>query len=229
MESESLSTSCKPSQDRLAERIAMVVIILMAIGTVFVFSAGVTVRQGLDTEQLYDASVWKRILLFFKQLYSYTRGRQIIFFPISIIILYGFSYLDYRKLSLEKGLWRSVSTWMLTASVLLLIIVTSQRFIATLPSLVPQINEHYRWMNIPAGPINISFQPSELAKWCSIFFVVGFCWRYKDSLGLFWKRFVPLMTVIGVIAGLVIVEDFGTAAFICLLAFLIMGELRDYL
>src|SRR3989339_1001884 len=148
MESKLLSP-CKSSQDRLAERLAMVAIILMAIGTVFVFSAGVTVRQGMDTEQLYNANVWKRMLLFFKQLYSYTGGRQIIFFPMAVIILYWFSYFDYRRLSLEKGLWRTPSTYLLAASVLLLIIVTSQGFFVTLPSLVPRINEHYRWMNIP--------------------------------------------------------------------------------
>ncbi|MDD5457935.1 MAG: putative peptidoglycan glycosyltransferase FtsW [Phycisphaerae bacterium] len=206
MESESVLTSCKSSQDRLAERIAMVVIILMAIGTVFVFSAGVTVRQNFDLRRFYQ----------------FPGLRQIIFFPLATTILYSFSYFDYRTLSLEKGLSRSAATWLLAVSAILLVIVTSQRFVVTLPSLVPCINQHYRWMNIPAGPINISFQPSELAKWCSIFFTAGFCWRYRDSLGIFWKRFVPLMAVIGVIAGLVIVEDFGTAAFICLLAFLLL-------
>ena len=39
---------------------------------------------------------------------------------------------------------------------------------------------------------------------------------------LFWRRFVPACLVIGIVVGLIVTQDFGTAAFIALLAFLIL-------
>ncbi|MHC4074230.1 MAG: FtsW/RodA/SpoVE family cell cycle protein [Planctomycetota bacterium] len=83
-------------------------------------------------------------------------------------------------------------------------------------------NQHYRWLGIPLGPISVSFQPSELAKWAIVFFVAAVCHRFGDEIKLFWKRFVPVCCVVGLVVGLVIVEDFGTAALIALLAFLML-------
>ena len=184
----------------------MVVVLLMAIGTVFVFSAGANVGQGLDLEHFYD----------------YPGLRQIIFFPLACLIMYAVSLRDYRKLSLANGWWKNPTSYLLALSIIMLAVVLSQRLFPTLPNLVPKVNQHYRWLRIPAGPFAISFQPSELAKWAVIFFVAAVCDRLGDGIRLYWKRFVPICTVVGLVVGLVIVEDFGTAAFIALLAFLLL-------
>jgi cell division protein FtsW len=74
----------------------------------------------------------------------------------------------------------------------------------------------------------LSFQPSELAKWSLIFFLSAFCAKYRDSLKYYWKRFVPLCILIGLVTLLILIEDFGTAAFTALLAFitLIIGGVK---
>ena len=190
----------------VSDSIAMVVVLLMAIGTVFVFSAGANVGQGLDLEHFYD----------------YPGLRQIIFFPLACLIMYAVSLRDYRKLSLANGWWKNPTSYLLALSIIMLAVVLSQRLFPTLPNLVPKVNQHYRWLRIPAGPVAISFQPSELAKWAVIFFVAAVCDRLGDGIRLYWKRFVPICTVVGLVVGLVIVEDFGTAAFIALLAFLLL-------
>ncbi len=189
-----------------ADCIAMVIVLLMAIGTVFVFSASANIGQEFDLQRFYD----------------YPGLRQIMFFPLACGIMYLFSCMDYRRLSLTDGWSRNPTVYLLLLSIVLLAIVLSQRFFPVLPGFVPRINQHYRWLRIPLGPISVSFQPSELAKWAIVFFVAAVCHRFGDEIKLFWKRFAPVCCVVGAVVGLVIVEDFGTAALIALLAFLML-------
>ena len=188
------------------DSIAMVVVLLMAVGTVFVFSASANIGQEIDLQRFYE----------------YASLRQILFFPLACIVMYFFSCINYHKLSLDKGWLRNPTSYLLIISIVLLAVVLSQRFYPVLPRLIPPINQHYRWLRIPLGPMAISFQPSELAKWAVIFFVAAACDKFGDEIKLFWKRFVPICAVVGLVAGLIIIEDFGTAAFITLLAFLML-------
>jgi len=192
--------------NQVSDSIAMVVVLLMAVGTVFVFSAGANISQEFDLERFYD----------------YPGLRQILFFPLACLVMYAVSRCDYRRLSLANGWWRNPTSYLLVLSIVLLAIVLSQRLYPTLPGLIPKVNQHYRWLRIPVGPIAVSFQPSELAKWAVIFYLAAVCDKLGDDIRLYWRRFVPICSMVGLVVGLVIVEDFGTAAFIALLAFLIL-------
>jgi cell division protein FtsW len=154
--------------------------------------------------------------------YEYASMRQILFFPLACFIMYFFACLDYHRLSLDKGWLRNPTSYLLILSIVLLALVLSQKFYPVLPRLIPPINRHYRWLRIPVGPVAISFQPSELAKWAVIFFVAAVCDKYREGIRLYWRGFVPICLVVGVVVALVIVEDFGTAAFIALLSFLML-------
>ena len=55
----------------LPNYIAMVSILLMAVGTVFVFSAGVNLSQDFDLQRFYD----------------FPSLRQILFFPLAVLIM----------------------------------------------------------------------------------------------------------------------------------------------
>ena len=189
-----------------ADCIAMVIVLLMAIGTVFVFSASANVGQELDLQRFYE----------------YTGLRQILFFPLACGVMYFFSRVDYHKLSLANGWSRNPTIYLLLLSILLLAVVLLQRFYPVFPRFVPRINEHFRWIRIPLGPIVVSFQPSELAKWAVIFFLAAACAKFGDEVKLFFTRFAPICLVVAIVAALIIVEDFGTAAFITLLAFLML-------
>jgi cell division protein FtsW len=192
----------------VANYIVMVVVSLMAIGTVFVFSAGANIGQDFDLQKFYN----------------YPCLRQILFFPLACLIMFAVSCFDYRRFSLapasstedrKRGWMRSPTTYLLVISVVLLILVL-------LPQFGMEINRARRWLRIPVGPITVSFQPSELAKWAIILFLAGVCDRFATELKLYWKRFVPICFVVGLVAGLIVIEDFGTAAFISLLAFLML-------
>ena len=183
----------------LPSYIAMVVVLLMAVGTVFVFSAGVNISQDLDLQRFYD----------------FPALRQLLFFPLACVLLYAVSFFNYRRLALTAGWFKSPLPYLLVISIALLILVL-------FPQFGTEINQARRWLRIPAGPITISFQPSELAKWVLIFFLAAFCDNFSDSMKLYWKRFVPLCLLIAGVVGLIITEDFGTAAFISLLGFLML-------
>jgi len=183
-------------QKRLDRPIVTVVVTLMAIGAVMTFSAAADV---LKVPRLQD---W----------YDY---RQILLFPPAVAVLYIVSMINYRVFSLRKGWLKSPISYLLGISIALLIVVL-------IPQLGTEINFARRWLRIPVGPISISFQPSELAKWSVILFLAAVCDKFAEPLKLFWKGFVPVCLPIAVIAGLVVIEDFGTAVFISLLAFLIL-------
>jgi len=91
-----------------------------------------------------------------------------------------------------------------------------------IPQLGTEINQARRWLRISAGPFKVSFQPSELAKWAVVFFLAAVCDKFGADIRLFWKRFVPVCAVVALVVALVIIEDFGTAAFIALLSFLML-------
>jgi cell division protein FtsW len=194
------------SDNPVADCIAMVVVVLMAIGTVFVFSASANIGQEFDFQRFYD----------------YPGLRQLLFFPLACLIMSAVASCNYRRLSLAGGWLKSPISYLLVLSIVLLIVVVSQRFYPAFPRFVPKINQHYRWLKIPLGSIVVSFQPSELAKWMIVFFLAAVCDKYGDEIKLYWKRFIPICSVVGVVVILIIVEDFGTAALISLLAFLML-------
>jgi cell division protein FtsW len=185
--------------ETLGDKIALIVVMLMAIGTIFVFSAGVDVVRGID----------------FRNFYQSANLRKVMFFPAAVAVMLLVSRIDYRRFSMQKGLWRSHITYLLIVSIILLIIVL-------IPQVGTQINQARRWLRIPLGPASISFQPSELAKWVVVFSLSGFCVKYPDRLKTFMCGFLPVCLVLGLVVGLVIIEDFGSAALIALLCFLIL-------
>ncbi|MHC4913291.1 MAG: FtsW/RodA/SpoVE family cell cycle protein [Planctomycetota bacterium] len=187
------------NKNLLDDYIAKVVIILMALGTVFVFSASANISQELNLRSFYD----------------FLALRQILFFPLACALLYTVSRFSYRRFAFENGWLKSPTTYLLILSIALLIIVLLPRF-------GTEVNQARRWLRIPAGPITVSFQPSELAKWAVVFFLAAFCAKFHDSINLYFKRFLPLCLIIALVVGLIITEDFGTAAFITLVSLLML-------
>lgn len=177
----------------------MVVLLLMAVGTVFVFSAGANLTGELEWTGFYKSPVL----------------RQLLFFPLAIIVMFAASHVNYRWVSPENGWLISPLTYMLPVSIILLVVVL-------LPQIGIEVNYARRWLRIPLGPASISFQPSELAKWVLVFFLAAYCSKDSDTLKEFWRRFVPICIIIAVVVGLIIIEDFGTAALVALLSVIML-------
>jgi len=149
------------------------------------------------------------------KLQNWYHYRQILFFPLAAATMYLISLINYRCFSFRTHWSKSPTFYLLAISIILLIIVL-------VPGLGTKINYARRWLRIPIAGLQISFQPSELAKWSLILFLAASCVNFVDYIKLFWKRFVPICAIVALAAGLIVTEDFGTAAFISLLAFLLL-------
>ena len=185
--------SIKP--DRVVET---VVLLLMAIGTVFVFSAGATISGQYDLREFY----------------SFTTLKQMVFFPLAIGVIYTIACIDYRRLSLtDKPVGYSLTPYLFILTVGLLVYVLFWGV---------EKNQSRRWIEIVLGSVTISFQPSELAKWVMTILLAAVLAKYAETMGRFWQRFVPICAVAAMVVGLIIIEDFGTAAFIGMMTFLLL-------
>lgn len=178
--------------------IEMLVVLLMAIGTVFVFSAGASVSGEYE---------WKRF-------YDFTTLKQLLFFPAAVLLMYLVAMMDYRRFAfLSRNPLRSLTPYLILTSLVLLVVVLL---------FGEERNFSKRWLDLAPGPMYVSFQPSELAKWAVLIFLAAALDRCRDHLHLFWKCFVPLCIVPAAAIGLIITQDFGTAAFIALLTFILL-------
>ena len=186
-------------RSRLADMIAIVVLFLMATGAVMVFSAGANLSYEFQ---------WRRF-------YEYPGLRQIMFFPMAVVVLFTASVPDYRFWSYGSKWYKWPTLWLLVLALALLVLVL-------IPSVGAEINEARRWLHIPLGPVSVSFQPSELAKWTMVLFLAGACAVLGDGIKRFWTRFLPLCALIAVVCGLIITQDLGTTVFIGLISFLML-------
>jgi len=176
------------------------VLILMAMGTVCVFSAGANVGIDYDLQHFYD----------------FTTLKQIFFFPLAVVIMYLASRIDYERFSFRGTLpAKSFTPYLLILAIALLVLVL-------IPGVGVERHGVRRWLDLAPGPVYVSFQPSELAKWALVFFLAAFVDKFAGTIKLYWRRFVPICLVAGVVVGLIVTQDFGTAAFITLLTFLML-------
>lgn len=187
----------------IANIIVCLTVTLMALGACFVFSASARI----DTE--YDLT----------KFYSYLEFRQALFFLLAIFLVFIISLIDYRKLSLGKG---TLKCWLTNPTVYLLIISIVMLIIVLIPGIGVTVNNARRWLRVGVGPINLNFQPSELAKWALILFLPAVSVMAGKNLRSFFKGFVPLLLLIGVITLLILKEDFGTALFVAFLSLMIL-------
>jgi cell division protein FtsW len=187
----------------IANTVVCLTVTLMAIGSVFVFSASARI----DVE--YDLT----------KFYAYPEFRQGLFFFLAVLFVFGFSLMDYKKLAFSGntlGSWlKNPTVYLVGVSVILLVLVL-------IPGIGVEINNARRWLKIPLGPATISFQPSELAKWSMILFIPAVSVMLGEKLKLFFKGFVPLCLLIGVVTALILKEDFGTALFVAFTGFVLL-------
>ncbi len=84
----------------------------------------------------------------------------------------------------------------------------------------PKVNGAHRWLRY--GNL-ISFQPSEAAKLAVLIFIAAFLDKYESEINQPTRRLLPLCAVVGLVAGLIVIEpDFGQAVCICLIAAILL-------
>ena len=160
---------------------------LLCLGALMVYSAGATVDRQID----------------YSKFWQYTTLRRIVFVPIVLLVLAVASRMNYRIFLInEKRFWLS--------PVILYLIISLVFLLMSLVKGLGGVETNYssRWLIL----FGIKFQPSELVKWMTVFFLSGWLVYNQENVGKFWKGFVPGFGVLGLMCGLIGKEDFGTAA-----------------
>ena len=182
--------------------ISMIVLAMMTVGFLMVFSATRTAHQTGD---------------------SYYFTRHILFLPVALGALAIGMLLPYQWLNRR---------WLVLGA-----LAAGVGLLAYVLQFGQTVNGARRWIAIPLGPMSISVQPSEYAKFAVVLFLA---WFYSRSLPaprpsrskvLAWYRrhrttnprsflysFVPAMAVVGLLCVLIVKEDFGTGAFVGMVA-----------
>ena len=88
------------------------------------------------------------------------------------------------------------------------------------------VNEASRWLTLPQ--INLTFQSSDFAKLALILFVARLLAKKQDQIKDFKATFVPLMIPIIIVCGLILRENFSTAAvlFITCMVMMFIGRIN---
>jgi cell division protein FtsW len=97
------------------------------------------------------------------------------------------------------SVWQKYSGHLLLIGMFLLVIVL-------IPGIGKKVNGSQRWFSL--GLINV--QVSEIAKFCAVIFFASFFARRYQELHFGWQGFLKPLMVVGVLAGLLLLEpDFG--------------------
>ena len=135
---------------------------------------------------------------------SYYFTRHLIFVPLALAALAAGTRFPYRVLNRK---WVAISILAAAVALLVLVLVVGE-----------ERNAARRWFALPLGPMKISFQPSETAKFAMIIFLAWFFSRDTAQPRSFVRGFLPAIGVIGLVAALIVKEDFGTGALVALVA-----------
>jgi cell division protein FtsW len=131
-------------------------------------------------------------------------SRHLMFVPVAVLALLFGMWLPYDKLN---RWWLAIT--LLAVTVVLLVAVLK---------FGSEVNHARRWFRFPLGPLELSFQPSELAKLAVIVFFAWFLSR-PEPTGRDWRegvlrKFLPLALILGAVCGLIALQDLGTAVLV---------------
>ena len=149
--------------------------------------------------------------------YERTHVRQAIFAIASMTILCLLWRVDYRRLGGRRRL---------SPATILFVLALGMAAAVFIPGVGHAVGGDVRWIRF--GPVG--FQPSEVLKISLLIILAVFLDRSDAAVRSFWRTFIPAVIMIGVSVGLVVTQNFGTAAIIGFTSavILLVGGVRWY-
>jgi cell division protein FtsW len=141
--------------------------------------------------------------------------KQLVFAAVAMGVFLLVGRFDYTRLEMKSSWLTSPGTWLVVVAAACCVLVL-------IPHVGMQINGARRWLRL--GPIQL--QPSELAKWAAVLFLSAWLAKPPVDMNKFFTGFIPTLIPVVLLALLVVIQDFGTAALIgvCALTMLIAGR-----
>jgi len=128
----------------------------------------------------------------------YVLKRQLLYAVLGLMAMFVTMNFDYRKLG-------KLSPIVLVISIVLLILVF-------IPGIGGEKKGTWRWIEIGG----FQFQPSEIAKFAIILFFSFSLSKRRDQITYFFKGLLPYLIILGIFAGLVLLERHLSATIIIL-------------
>jgi cell division protein FtsW len=124
--------------------------------------------------------------------------RQIVYAVLGLIVMLIAANFDYRKLA-------RLSPFLLVASIVLLALVL-------VPGIGQEAHDARRWIDLKLFP----FQPSEIAKFAIILYFSYSLAKRKTPPDKFFSGFMPYILLMGIFAGLIVLEPHYSCTIIIL-------------
>jgi len=138
-------------------------------------------------------------------------GNTSYFFIKQFILLGGCFFIIYVVHKIPYSIYSSSANIVLIVSIGLLVLA---KFVGT------NLNDASRWITIPG--IGFNFQPSELAKLALILHVSRTLSRYQSDKGCRNEAFLKIIIPVGVVCGLIFLDDFSTSVLLGGVCYLLM-------
>lgn len=152
--------------------------------------------------------------LFAQKFWTTAFGRQVCFAVIGLAICIGSGSLS-RKILARETARRRLSRLLYWIAIVLLLLVL-------IPGLSDASHGSQRWLRFTLGGVAVGIQPSEVAKLALVAFLA---YRLGDSRSdprFFFRGFIPAAAAIILCCGLVGKENFGTAALLLGVSFVML-------
>lgn len=171
----------------------------------------VTVLAAVGIVMIYSASA----------IYAYGNMGDSLYFLKKHLVYLGIGFaMMFLAMSINIGTLKSISKPVILLSIILL-------FLVLVPHIGRETQGARRWFRI--GPVN--FQPSEFAKLAMIIYISDLISRKENIMKDFLSGYMPALIVLGIVAGLVLLEpDLGTAITIAVITIIMLfsGGVRIY-
>lgn len=126
---------------------------------------------------------------------------------LAAVAFFGVARFDYRLLLVETRVLRSAVAWAMVVAIAMSVAVLV---------IGVEVNGARRWIRF--GPLQL--QPSEVAKWTTVVFLAWWFAARPIAIESFFRGFCVTCIPIGAICLFTVIEDFGTAALIGVVSFL---------
>ncbi|MCQ2960418.1 MAG: FtsW/RodA/SpoVE family cell cycle protein [Bacteroidales bacterium] len=134
--------------------------------------------------------------------------KQVVLLLAGLCIIIFFAHYVYR---LKPGLIKKHSLFWLIVSIILLLLTFTSAF-------SEEVNGANRWISI----FGFSFQPSEFAKLTLVVYISAVFSDNRDNVGDVKKVLFRIIGATGIVALIVLVSNFSTAAFIVIIMFFML-------
>lgn len=141
-------------------------------------------------------------------------SKHLLHAAVAVFVMWLAGRINLRQ-ALRSRWWANPVIWLWAASLALV-------GLAMLPGVGLEINGARRWLQFGFGSWQTNFQPSELTKWTIVLLVAWWCATQREVMARFFRGLGPALAVVAVSCGLIVLQDFGTAALVGLVAGLML-------